>query len=263
MSASQPLPISVCVIAGNEAPRIRRAFDSVAGWVAEIVVVTDDKVNDGTDKIAEACGAKVFCRPWEGHAVHRNFASEKASQPWLLAIDADEVVSPELRDEIISAFSRRGTEPLPAAFSFPRLSFFCGRWIRHGDWYPDRKVRLWQRGAGRWEGNPHEKLVLEGRITPLRADLFHFSNESIDHLLGKIGPVSALSARSRWAQNRRAGWLDLTVRPCWKFFRAYFLRLGFLDGWQGYFIAWMDAFSAVVRYSKLMEVEQNQNGKIS
>ena len=243
------------MIAGNEAHRIRRALDSVTGWTSEIIVVTDDHVTDGTGAIAASCGAKVFCEPWQGHAVHRNFASAKASQPWLLAIDADEVVSETLRNEIVSAFQNDASRPLPAAFSFPRLSFFCGRWIRHGDWYPDRKVRLWRRDAGQWEGNPHEKLVLRGRVVPLHADLFHFSNDHIDHLLSKIGPVSTNFVRQRMARGKRTGILDLAVRPYWKFFRAYILRLGFLDGWPGYFIAWMDAFSTVTRYAKVIEAE--------
>jgi hypothetical protein len=147
---------------------------------------------------------------------------------------------------------------LPAAFSFPRLSYFCGRWIRHGDWYPDRKVRLWRRDAGRWEGGPHEKLVLQGRAVPLRADLFHFSNENIDHLLGKIGPVSTYFVCQRMARGKRTGILDLAVRPFWKFCRAYILRLGFLDGWPGYFIAWVNAFSTITRYTKLIEAQRDQ-----
>ena len=260
MTAAQRLPISVCMIAGNEAHRIRRALDSVAGWTSEIIVVTDDKTTDGTDKIAEACGAKVFCEPWRGHAAHRNFASAKATQPWLLAIDADEQVPENLRDEIVSAFQNGGSR-MPAAFSFPRLSFLCGRWIRHGDWYPNRKVRLWQQGAGQWEGNPHEKLVLQGRVVPLRADLFHFSNENIDHLLSKIGPVSTNFVHQRLTRGKGTGFLDLAVRPYWKFFRAYVLRLGFLDGWQGYFIAWMDAFSTVTRYVKVIEAEQHRTSR--
>ncbi len=140
-------------------------------------------------KSHESYGAKVISQPWHGHAAHRNFASAHATQPWLLAIDADEVVSEKLRDEIIAAFQNHGSAP-PAAYSFPRLSFFCGRWIRHGNWYPDRKVRLWRKDTGQWEGDPHEKLVLRGTVVRLRADLLHFSNENIDHLLGKIGLVS-------------------------------------------------------------------------
>ena len=250
------LPISVCIIASNEAHRIGRTLDSVQGWTREIILAIDDKVADGTDKIAVNYGAKVFSQPWAGHAAHRNFASSHATQPWLLAIDADEVVSEELREEIIAAFHNQKSDV--AAYSFPRLSFFGGRWIRHGNWYPDRKVRLWRQDAGRWEGDPHEKLVLRGDVVQLRADLFHFSNENIDQLLSKISVVSTIFVRQCQTRQRRTGWTDLTIRPLWKFFRAYFLRRGFLDGWPGYFIAWMDAFSTVTRYVKVIEAEQTK-----
>jgi len=250
------LPISVCIIASNEAHRIGRTLDSVQDWTGEIILAIDDKVADGTDKIAANYGAKVFSQPWAGHAAHRNFASSHATQPWLLAIDADEVVSEKLREEIIAVFQNQ--KSTIAAYSFPRLSFFGGRWIRHGNWYPDRKVRLWRQDAGRWEGDPHEKLVLRGDVIPLRADLFHFSNENIDQLLSKISVVSTIFVRQCQTRQRRTGWTDLTIRPLWKFFRAYFLRCGFLDGWPGYFIAWMDAFSTVTRYVKVIEAEQTK-----
>ena len=252
------LPISVCLVAGNEAHRIRPALDSVKDWTSEIILAIDDQVTDGTEKIAAAGGAKVISQPWRGHAAHRNFAADHASQPWLLAIDADEVVSEKLRDEIIAAFHGHAGGPPPAAYSFPRLSWFGGRWIRHGDWYPDRKVRLWRKAAGQWEGDPHEKLVLQGRVIPLRADLFHYSNANIDQMLGKIQVVSTIFARQCQTRRCGAGWTDLTFRPFWKFFRAYVIRLGFLDGWPGYFIAWVNAFSTVARYAKVIEQAQAQ-----
>jgi glycosyltransferase involved in cell wall biosynthesis len=250
------LPITVCVVAGNEAHRIRPALDSVKDWTSEIVLAIDDKVTDGTDQVAAGYGAKIISQPWRGHAAHRNFASAHATQPWLLALDADEVVSEKLCDEIAAAFQGHGITTIPAAYSFPRLSYFGGRWIRHGNWYPDRKVRLWRKEAGQWEGDPHEKLVLQGAVVRLRGELLHFSNENIDQLLGKIGVVSSIFVRQCQARGRRAGWTDLAIRPFWKFFRAYVLRLGFLDGWPGYFIAWMDAFSTVTRYAKVVEAGQ-------
>jgi glycosyltransferase involved in cell wall biosynthesis len=253
------LPISVCLVAGNEAHRIRAALESVKEWTSEIVLAIDDKVMDGTDKVAAGYGAKVVSQPWRGHAAHRNFASAKATQPWLLAIDADEVVSDKLRDEIIAAFQSQAGQTTPAAYSFPRLSFFCGRWIRHGDWYPDRKVRLWRRDAGQWEGDPHEKLVLKGQVVSLRSNLLHYSNESIDQFMGKLKYISDVFVKQSQSQGRRVRWTDLAVRPFWKFFRAYIIRLGFLDGWPGYLIAWANALSTVVRYTKVKEAELDKS----
>ncbi|HZT23127.1 MAG TPA: glycosyltransferase family 2 protein [Verrucomicrobiae bacterium] len=140
------LPISVCLIAGNEARRIRRALESVAGWTSEIIVVLNDDVNDGTDKIAESFGAKVFREPWKGHIAQKNSAAARAGAEWILGLDADEAVSPELREEIEKRFAAPENLQPFAAFSFPRCTFYCGRWIRHGDWYPDRQIRLWRRG---------------------------------------------------------------------------------------------------------------------
>lgn len=250
------LPISVCIVASNEAHRIRPALDSVREWVGEIIVAIDDKVTDGTDRVAGAYGAKVISQPWSNCAAHRNFASAHAVQPWLLAIDADEVISEALRDEIVAVFSQQGGRPPPAAYSFPRLSFFCGRWIRHGDWYPDRKIRLWRRGQGHWGGvNPHDRVIVSGRTGRLKKDLLHFSNESINRQIEKLVPFSDEFVRHRLATGRRTGWLDLAVRPGWRFFRAYVLRRGFLDGWPGYYIAWLNAFSALTRHVKVCEAK--------
>jgi len=258
MTTAQRLPISVCMIAGNEAHRIRRTLDSVAGWTSEIIVVTDDKTTDGTGKIAESYGAKVFCEPWKGHAAHRNFASTKATQPWLLAIDADEVVSPELRAEINWLFASNQTVDC-AAFSLPRCTFYHGRWIRHGDWYPDRKVRLWRRGQAQWSDTQlHEKLLVEGRVGRLRNDLLHYSMESLAHQTQKTLSSADDFVEECIKRGRSVGAIDLAFRPWWRFVRAYFLKLGFLDGWQGYAIAWMTAFYTFLRYARVREQQQKQ-----
>ena len=252
------LPITVCFVAGNEAHRIRPALDSVKGWTSEIILAIDDKVTDGTDKIAESYGAKVFSQPWRGHAGHRNFASSHATQPWLLAIDADEVVSERLRDEIIAAFQTHGAKSQPAAYSFPRLSFFCGRWIRHGDWYPDRVRRLWRKDAARWIGDePHAALEVKGTVGRLRSDLWHFSNESIARQIAKIPAYHLEFVKRRIAAGKSAGYFELVVRPWWKFLRAYIFRLGFLDGWQGFYIARLAAFSTLTRQAMVREAQSS------
>jgi glycosyltransferase involved in cell wall biosynthesis len=254
--APQPrLPLSVCIIAGNEAQRIRRALESVADWAGEIVVATDNSVTDGTGDIARSYGAKVICEPWQGHASHRNLAAEKATQPWLLALDADEAVSPALRDEIIHAVTVDPPQANSkyAAYSFPRCTFYCGRWIRHGDWYPDRKVRLWQRGRGLWQGSPHENLVVQGQIGHLRCELLHYSMDSLEHQTRKTITSTDYFIRQCEARGRKVSLADLAFRPWWRFVRGYFLRLGFLDGWQGYAIAWMTAFYTFLRYARVRE----------
>jgi glycosyltransferase involved in cell wall biosynthesis len=259
MTGEQQLPISVCIIAGNEAQRIRRALDSVSGWVAEIIVVINDDVADGTDKIAVKFGARVFREPWKGYVAQKNSASEKATQPWLLGLDADEVVSPALRDEIIKVFTRPPGDSQLAAYSFPRCTFYCGRWIRHGDWYPDRKVRLWRRGCAEWRGqNVHETAVVQGAIGKCKNDLLHYSMDNLNHRVRKAVNYSDLFAQRRVESGQGASVLAMGFRPWWRFVRGYVLRLGFLDGWQGYVIARMVAFETFLRYAKVREAQPDQ-----
>jgi glycosyltransferase involved in cell wall biosynthesis len=250
------LPISVCMIAGNEARRIRRALESVVGWTSEIIVVLNDDVNDGTDKIAESYGAKVFREPWKGHIAQKNSAAAKAGSEWILGLDADEAISPELREEIEKRFvAPENLQPF-AAFSFPRCTFYCGRWIRHGDWYPDRQTRLWRRGTAEWGGvDPHDKLLVRGRVGKLKCNLLHFSNESVNAHLCKIIPFTDEFVRQHSDRTVGPVFFGLMVRPAWRFIRAYFLRFGFLDGWQGLFIAWLNAFSSACKYAKRREAE--------
>jgi glycosyltransferase involved in cell wall biosynthesis len=259
VTAPKQLPISVCIIAGNEALRIRRALESVAGWTAEIIVVINDDVSDGTDKIATEFGAKVFREPWKGHIAQKNSAAQKANSDWILGLDADEAVSPELRDEIQKLFSDPQKLQPFVAFSFPRLCWYCGRWIRHGDWYPDRSTRLWRRGRAEWGGvDPHDKLRVQGAIGKLHADLHHYSRESINAHLQKIIPFSDEFVRQHLTAGQETGIFNLAIRPLWRFLRAYFFRFGFLDGWQGYYIAWHNAFATAVRYAKIREAQERK-----
>jgi glycosyltransferase involved in cell wall biosynthesis len=253
--ADQKIPVSVCLIAGAEAARIGRTLASVAAWASEIIVVLNADVTDGTDKIAESFGAKVFREPWKGFIAQKNSAAEKCTQPWLLNLDADEEVPAALAGEIRHALSAPDGH---AAFNFPRCTIFCGRWIRHGDWYPDRVTRLWRRETARWTGeDPHAKLTVTGTIGRLRSDLLHNTAETIDRQIAKIATYTETFARDARTQGRRAHLLELLLRPVWRFFRSYFLRLGFLDGWQGYYIAWMTSFYTATRYAKL----QSQSGE--
>jgi glycosyltransferase involved in cell wall biosynthesis len=245
-------PISVCLIAGNEAHRISHTLESIAGWAAEIIVLLNVEVNDGTDRIAESFGARVFREPWKGFIGQKNSAAEKCTQPWLLNLDADEVVTPELRKEITALLA--SGQPSHAAYEFPRCTLYCGRWIRHGDWYPDRVRRLWRQKSARWAGDePHARLEVSGGIGRLHSDLLHYSADTINHQVAKTVQYADAFVRVAGQNHLPVTFLDLFLRPVWRFFRGYLLRLGFLDGWQGFAIAWMTAFYTFLRYVRVRE----------
>ena len=247
------------MISGAEAHRIRRTLDSVAGWVQEIIIVINDDVTDGTDQIALSYGAKIFREPWKGHIAQKNSAADKATQPWILGLDADEVVSPALRSEFAGLLDGSGPAMKAAAYSFPRCAFYCGRWIRHGDWYPDRQTRLWKRGQARWGGiDPHDKLLVDGAVDQLRQELLHYTAETINHQIVKTMKYADDFVRHCAEQNRTVTFLDLLARPVWRFWRAYLFRLGFLDGWQGLAIAWLTAFYTFLRYVRVREVQSQK-----
>jgi glycosyltransferase involved in cell wall biosynthesis len=246
------------MISGQEAHRIGRALASVSGWTSEMIIVLNEDAADGTEVVARKHGAKVFREPWKGYIAQKNSVADKASQPWLFNLDADEAVSPGLREEIQALFSAGSKPEKFAAYSFPRLSWYCGRWIRHGDWYPDRQTRIWRRGEARWGGtDPHARLLVDGQTCGLRGDLEHYSTDSINRRLEKIIPFSDEFVAQRGPNMGNPGGFDLAIRPFWRFIRAYFVKLGFLDGWQGFYIASHTAFSTLVRYAKVREARMS------
>jgi glycosyltransferase involved in cell wall biosynthesis len=245
------------MISGAEARRISRALESVAAWAGEIVVVLNADVSDGTEEIAAKFGAKVFREPWKGHVAQKNSAAAKATLPWVLGLDADEVVSPELQREIAGLLERAGEAERCAAYSFPRCTFYLGRWIRHGDWYPDRQTRLWQRGRARWGGvDPHDKIHADGPVGKLRGELLHYAAETFDQQMRKTVLYANLFAQQCAAESRKVSLLELAVRPPWRFVRGYLLRLGFLDGWAGFCVAWMGVIYTFLRYAKAIEAQR-------
>lgn len=243
------------MVASAEVERIGRALESVAGWASEIVLILNAEVTDGTDRVAEAAGAKVFREPWRGHIGQRNSLLPKATQPWLFSLDADEVVPPALWEEIARATAAAPEEV--AAFEFARRTFFCGRWIRHGDWYPDRVCRVWRRDRARWGGaDPHSRLIPAGRVGRLRGDLLHYTGESLGHMLSKTLTYADEFAAQCTAKGRRVGVGDLLLRPPWRFARGYVLRLGLLDGWQGVLVAGLGATYTFCRYARALEAQR-------
>ena len=257
--AMKKLPISVSMISGAEAGRIGRALESIREWTSEIIVVLNEEVKDGTEEIALRHGARVFREPWRGYKAQKNSAAAKTTQEWVFNLDADEAVSAGLRDEVARQFEHSETLAGIAALNFPRLSWYCGRWIRHGDWYPDRQTRIWRRGQGEWGGvDPHPYVVVKGPIRKLSGDLEHYSTDSINGRLEKIIPFSDEFLAQRGPTLGTPGFFELSLRPAWRFFRAYIIKRGFLDGWQGYYIASHTAFATLVRYAKVREAKLTQ-----
>jgi glycosyltransferase involved in cell wall biosynthesis len=246
------LPISVCIISGAEAHRIGKCLASVADWTGEIVVVLNPEVNDGTEGIAVSFGAKIHRHPWSGFREQKNLALACAALPWVLSLDADEEVSPELRQSIIRFFE--GGRQRFAGARFARKVWFLGRWITHGDWYPDRVLRLFRRESGKWAGSPeHCAVEVTGETATLSGDLLHYTNPDIRSYVDKINYFADLYLQRQL--ERKAQWSAASAifRAAWRFVRAYFIRLGFLDGYPGFFIAATTAYSTLVRHSRLYE----------
>ena len=252
-------PLSVVIVARNEASNLPRCLESVTGWTAEILVA----LNDTTDESAEISvrfGARVVHLPWKGFRDTKNEALSLASRDWALCLDADEEVSPALRSSLLEFLGRPGLERFDGA-RFPRKVWFIDRWITHGDWYPDYSLRLCRRARSRWGGDSivHEKLECAGRVATLGGDLHHYSFPSVASHVAKINPFADLFLRQQREAGRRFSLAAAVIRPGWRFVRAYILRRGFLDGFPGLYIAWANAFSAFVRQSRLYEFERKKD----
>ncbi len=255
LNTVQRLPLSVSLIAHNEEANLPRCLRAVKDWTSEIVVVTND-CSDATAAVAREFGAIVIEHPWRDFQTQKNASLDACTQPWILALDADEEVSPALRDEII-AFLKHETNTSVAGVEFPRKSWFLGRWITHGDWYPDRCLRLFRRQSGRWGGDrAHTHVVVVGSIARLHADLHHYSYANLPSQVFKLSRQSDDFLRAQQTKGKRWSLLSSIFRPGWRFFRAYILRLGFLDGFPGFYIAASTAFGTLLRYSRLYEHEQ-------
>jgi len=245
------MDIAAVIITLNEEHRLEPALKSLAGLVKEIVVV-DSYSSDETVKIAKRYTGKVYKRKWTNYADQKNYADGRASCPWILSLDADERVSPELREELLGL---RGADPDCAGFSIPRRVYYLGRWIRHSGWYPDRRVRLFRRDAGRWEGEyVHENLVVAGRIEKLRGAIHHFTYRDIADHMARINKFSELGAQKLYARRKKCRWYHLLFLPSARFLKSYILKGGFLDGFAGLVIAVLNGCSVFVRYAKLREI---------
>lgn len=261
MALDKP-PVSIAIISHNEEANLRRCLASAADLAREMVVV-DSGSTDGTAAVAAEFGARFHPQAWLGYADQKNVCNSLCTMPWILALDCDEEVSPELRQSILRFFANGDDQRYAAAWMARRV-WFLGRWICHGDWYPDRKVRLFRRELGRWEGHDssqvHERMVVNGAHTTLEGDLLHYSFKDIRHYLTKHVSYSDVFVQHEEAGGRKWSLIDAIFRPWWRFFRAYVLRRGFLDGFPGFWIATATAFFAFIRHSRKYESHIAEGG---
>lgn len=243
------MTLCVVIITKNEEPVIRRCLASVA-WAGEIVVL-DAGSTDETVRIARECGAQVHVSSdWRGFGAQKNRALGMATGDWVLSLDADEWITPELRAEIERTVAAPGNN---AAFKMPRLSSYCGRFMRHSGWWPDHVTRLFKRGAARFSDDlVHERLVVDGAVGTLREPLRHEAIVDLDDALDKMNAYSTAGAMMMFKRGKKASLTGAVWHGAWTFFRTYVLRAGFLDGREGFMLAVSNAEGAYYRYLKLM-----------
>ena len=243
--------ISVTIITFNEAACLPAAMDSVS-WADEIVVV-DSGSTDGTVDLARKAASRVEVREWPGYAAQKNYAASLARHDWVLSLDADERVTPELA---ASLRAWRETEPATAACRVTRVSWYLGRWLRSTDWYPDTQVRLYDRRVGTWQTRRvHESVQVRGDVGALHGELQHFPYESVSDHLQRIDRYTSLAALDLRERGHRAGGADLLLHPPASFLRNYLLRGGIRDGRAGLAVSLLNATYVLLKYVKLLELE--------
>ena len=247
-------PISLVIITYNEEKNIARCISSV-GELADEIVVVDSFSTDRTEEICRQYGAKFVQHTFEGHIQQKNYAITQATHSHILSLDADEALSDELKESI-----RRVKQNWKCdGYYFNRLTNYCGKWIRHSGWYPDRKLRLFDSRKGRWAGvNPHDRYELDKGSSKqhLVGDLLHYCFSSIQEHLDQTNKFTGEGAQALFEKGKRSNTLKMVVKPAAKFFRNYFFKRGFQDGYYGYIICRTSAFSTFIKYAKLKELQK-------
>lgn len=249
------IKLSVIIITLNEEEYIERCIDSVRSIADEILVV-DSNSTDKTVEISQRLGARIILQEFLGHVEQKNFATEQAKFDWVLSIDADEVLS----DELLTNIKSVKNAPQHDFYHYNRLNNYCGTWIKHGAWYPDRKIRLYNRTTGSWKGeNPHDRWLpytTNQKTGFLKGDLLHYSYSSISDHIQRIERYSDIAARQKVAKGKSCSILKIWLGPKWKFLKDYIIRLGFLDGYWGYVVCRLNAMENFIKYSKTRQYAQ-------
>lgn len=240
------MKITATIITLNEERNIARAIESLR--CSDEILIVDSGSVDRTVELARNLGARVIDANWRGYSAQKNWAAEQASHDWILSLDADEALSEALEAEI---WSLKKSGPRYDAYTMPRLARYLGRWILHSGWYPDRKVRLYDRRKAKWVGEfVHESVQVSGRVGHLESNILHFTCESLAEHVKTLDRYTTLAAQEIAARRIAVPLYRLILDPPWTFVKSYFLQRGFLDGLEGLTIAYMAAFYTFLKYSK-------------
>lgn len=249
--------ISAVIITKNEERNIERCLKSLQG-VADEIIVVDSFSTDRTKEICVAFGAQFIQHIFEGHIEQKNWALEQAKYAHILSLDADEELSERLRESILKVKENWTCD----GYCFNRLTNYCGNWIRHGSWYPDVKIRLWERKKGKWGGiNPHDCLIMTENATVkhLKGDLLHYSYYSINQHISQINTFTDIGAAEAYKKGKKSPSLFMILlRAKWKFVSDYILKLGFLDGYAGFLVCKYSSLATFSKYVKLRQLHANQ-----
>ncbi len=253
MTARSMEKLSVIIITLNESANIRACLESVA-WADEIIVV-DAESTDATAAICREFTDKVFVRSWPGYAAQKDFALQQCSYPWVLNVDADERVCPELREEIQHILHNGSAKD---GYLIPRRSYFLSKWIRHCGWYPGYQLRLFRKEKTQVrQVRVHEGFLAEGKIGKLSGGIDHYSHPSLSQSLAKLDNYSSLEALDRFADRKQIRWYDFFFHPLGNFLIKYVRQKGFLDGMHGFLLSWISALLKMVLYMKMWRLQND------
>lgn len=250
-----PIKLSAVIITFNEEKNIARCIDSVMD-IADDIVVVDSFSTDGTEKICMSKGVRFIKHHFEGHIEQKNWALTQAKFPHVLSLDADEALSGELKDQILKV--KNGWKH--DGYSMNRLTNYCGKWIKHCGWYPDKKLRLWDSRKGHWTGtNPHDRYELidpNASIGHLKGDIIHYSCDTISDHVKQVNYFTDIAAKAYLTKGKRSNLAKMLLSALARFIRCYFIRLGFLDGYYGFVISVISSCAALLKYAKLKELQE-------
>ena len=245
------IPLSVVIITFNEEKNIARCLDSIQG-IADDIVVVDSFSTDRTEEICKKYNVNFVQCKWEGYSATKNFANQLAKHDWVLSLDADEALSDELKQSILKI---KNEDTLVTA-EFKRLTNYCGHWIKHCGWYPDVKIRLFDKRITKWEGIIHEELKFSEEVSAvhLSGDCLHYSYYTLEQHYKQADKFTSIAAKDLFEQGKKASFLKLAVSPVVKFIRDYIFNLGFLDGSAGITVCRISAYATYLKYKKLRDL---------